>query len=318
MPLRTGNLSLLAKSKDKGCSNDSLSMQVLEQMLCALDNLSYHGMCHRDVKPENILYWRTGQGKYHFQLADFGLANHQQFAITVCGTGFYKAPELFPEYGKFPQSPKMDVWSLFATIIDVHPMYAFPPLHARTYHDILQAVRAAVALISPLAHMARENPILRASAAQLLVAHFDGQGLTTPRGSVPPIEANFDDRQSATPGGSAPQVRAPPGYSDPRGGRPSEAVASSSKAPEGPPLIVYPVRRNRRPRRPEDGGGNLQLPNLRDRVQKPLPSSSSVQPNRVIRGGIVKPGAASNKPIGKSLFEGQPNNAFYSPGGFPT
>lgn len=102
MPLRPGNLSSLAKARDTLCDDDSLCMQVLEQMLCALDYLAHQRLCHRDVKPENILYWHVAQGVYGFQLADFGLVNHQRFATTFCGTGYYQAPELYSEYGRFP------------------------------------------------------------------------------------------------------------------------------------------------------------------------------------------------------------------------
>ncbi|KAK4113273.1 kinase-like protein, partial [Canariomyces notabilis] len=189
MPLRPGSLRSLVETRDSVpvCDDDSLCMQVLEQMLCALDYLASHGLCHRDVKPENILYWPVTQGVYGFQLADFGLANHQSLAKTFCGTGYYQAPETHILYGQFSQSPKVDVWSLFATIIDVHRDFTFPPWDAKSYHDVLLAIRVAATKMPKLSSMVREDPAQRASAAQLLVTHFGGQGLTTPRAAVPPI-----------------------------------------------------------------------------------------------------------------------------------
>ena len=44
--------------------------------------------------------------------------------------------------------------------------------------------QTAAAALSP---MAEENPEKRASAAQMLVKHFDGVGLSTPRAQVRPI-----------------------------------------------------------------------------------------------------------------------------------
>ncbi|PGG96413.1 serine/threonine protein kinase [Helicocarpus griseus UAMH5409] len=170
-----GHNKPLAQAPSRAWNDTQLSLAVLEQMLSALDHLACNNICHRDVKPENILYWKSMNG-YTFQLADFGLANYHHFASTKCGTIYYEAPELHPEYGQFDQSPKMDVWwSLFATVADIHSMFKFPPAQAKSYGEILHAVRAAAPLVPNLAHMVRENPNHRASAAQLLVAYFDGR-----------------------------------------------------------------------------------------------------------------------------------------------
>jgi serine/threonine protein kinase len=182
MPWREGSLTSLASAVS---DHNSLCEQTLEQMLSALDFLASKSLCHRDVKPDNILFSRLGDGRGVFQLADFGLANHQALARTFCGTKFFQAPELYYGPGKSCQSPKMDVWSLFVTILFVHPNLAFPPPRAREYNDILQAVRAAAVDLPALIPMARESPERRASAAQLLVAFFGGRGLTTPREEVP-------------------------------------------------------------------------------------------------------------------------------------
>lgn len=162
--MRTGNLRSLARATARRWTDDQLTVAVLEQMLSALDYLACSDMCHRDVKPENILYWEDTHG-YIFQLGDFGLSNHRLLAVTKCGTEYYAAPELYPEYGRFAQSPKMDVWSLFATVADINPRFTFPPAQARTYHDVLLAIRAAAPQEPQLASMVRENPNHRASAA---------------------------------------------------------------------------------------------------------------------------------------------------------
>jgi serine/threonine protein kinase len=268
MPLRPGSLRSLAKSTVRRWTDDQLSMAVLEQMLSALDYLACMNVCHRDVKPENILYYDTSDNVI-FQLADFGLANHSLLAVTKCGTGYYEAPELYPEYGQFAQSPKMDVWSLFATIADIHRKFSFPPTQAKTYVDVLRAIRAAALEAPSLADMVRENPHHRASAAQVLVLHFGGRGLSTPRAQVPPIKpppATSAASTAAVASASVPAPQAP--------------TIAPARRPAATPLVKYP----REPRR-----------NLRQdtgRVPSPL---------RPLGGGITKkpptvPGRPARRP----------------------
>ena len=96
MPLRAGSLRNIAQSKkwtaDIGTQNEFCPI-ILEQMLSALDYLDYHGYVHRDVKPENILYYEKTGGAFHFQLADFGLANFTSAAQSRVGTWYYAALE---------------------------------------------------------------------------------------------------------------------------------------------------------------------------------------------------------------------------------
>lgn len=152
----------------------------------ALDCLAHHGLCHRDVKPENILFYPKEAGHYHFELADFGLVNVQRMAKTFCGTPLFQAPELFKETADSPQDHKLDIWSLFATLMAVHPSSHFPPPDTSTPALVFGAIRRAAARVPEWADMAREDPTYRPTAAQLLVKHFKGRGRTT-KGKVPPI-----------------------------------------------------------------------------------------------------------------------------------
>jgi serine/threonine protein kinase len=169
-------------------------------MLGALDYLAGEDIIHRDLKPDNILFSHSG-GSYLFQLADFGLSNYFSLAKTVCGTGYYQAPEFWPNVSgvRARQSPKADIWSLFATIYAVSSRFkTFPPTTS-DYCIVLDALKAC-AKSSPLEPMARPHPDHRASAAQLLVLFFDGRGLTTPRSKIPPIGPNAEaDRQLSQP-----------------------------------------------------------------------------------------------------------------------
>lgn len=190
MPLRDGTLGALA---GKGIVPDEeLCIEVLRQVLQALDYLASRNQCHRGIKPQNILFSDLGQGKYLFQVADFDLANHADHAQIICSIGLYMAPEFFNGFEDLKQSTKVDVWSLFVTILHLHSKLAFPPPRYHGYSDILRAVRM-LKRDSVLKAMARENPERRASAAQMLVHLFDGQGLTTPRSKVPANKPNDAD-----------------------------------------------------------------------------------------------------------------------------
>jgi serine/threonine protein kinase len=110
----TGNLKTLVE-KVGVPDEHALSDIVLRQMLLALECIASHNIIHRDVKPENILwqYDETGTN-YRFCLGDFGLSNDPSLARTAAGTEPFMAPEVF---NRQPQTTKVDIWSLFATIV---------------------------------------------------------------------------------------------------------------------------------------------------------------------------------------------------------
>lgn len=182
MGLKDGTLESLIESGD-----DLLTVadSVFPQMLRALDYLAYNGIVHRDVKPANILYTSLAHDQYLFQLGDFGLCNRAISAVTTAGTPLYMAPEMFL---KGQQSSKVDVWSLFVTMLwtlDVrdfrHCFYRF-----KTSEDVWNAILLASKMdkLSNIQEMAIVSPERRASAAQMLVRLYRGEGLSTPQDRV--------------------------------------------------------------------------------------------------------------------------------------
>jgi serine/threonine protein kinase len=197
MPKCEGNLAALVKSlRNNSTDLHLVCNQVLEEMLRALDYLAAKGYIHRDFKPLNIL-WRYNSKspgrRYHFQLGDFGLANHFLMARTIFGTRMYMAPE-FHDPDRLRRTPKVDIWSLFVTMAEILPddVCNFPPNSwaDSSHRGIIQAVRQAAEadLLRQLRPMARVDPNLRASAAQMLLEIYGGEGLTTPRDDITPIQ----------------------------------------------------------------------------------------------------------------------------------
>ena len=178
-------------------------------MLEVLDYLAFRNLCHRDVKPDNILYIVINERDCLFQLADFGLANQKDKARTRCGTPVFMAPEVF--YETHPHTPKVDVWSLFVTIISVTRTAGFDENQIFSYREMLDLIRKAAGERPALAAMAREDPALRPSAAELLIELFNGQGLTTPRrqiGKTPTASAAPSHLQALGPSDVQPDASA--------------------------------------------------------------------------------------------------------------
>lgn len=187
MGLKDGNVRSLVTCGSVQCTYE-LAWSIFHQMLQALDCLAVHGVVHRDVKPENILYTSLPDGQYQFQLGDFGLCNHSLAAVTTVGTPIYMAPEV---YRREEQTHKMDIWSLFVTMAWILDVEGF-----RLKSDQFQSTRAieqtvlavaASSTVNRIQEMARIDPARRASAAQMLVKCFKGEGLTTPQDQIPPI-----------------------------------------------------------------------------------------------------------------------------------
>ena len=189
MGLKEGSLESLVES---GADATVVADSVFPQMLQALERIAWKGIVHRDVKPENILYTSLPGGQYQFQLGDFGLCNRVVDAATFAGSRLYMPPEMFRQGD---QTHKIDVWSLFVTMLWILNAEDFRRRSTwfTTDADVQLAIWSAasnVASVSQIREMAIVNPEERASAAQMLVKCFNGVGLSTPWNQVPALITN--------------------------------------------------------------------------------------------------------------------------------
>ncbi|KAK3387731.1 kinase-like domain-containing protein, partial [Podospora didyma] len=93
------------------------------QITSGLQAIHAVGVVHGDVKPENILIFRSAEGGYIAKLADFGsaivLADITLPSSRPLGTVLYSAPECYPggtTTFKRDELIKMDIFSLGMTL----------------------------------------------------------------------------------------------------------------------------------------------------------------------------------------------------------
>ncbi len=94
------------------------------QMLRSLAHIHRQGICHRDIKPQNLL---VDVQTHALKLCDFGSAKilrPEESNISYICSRYYRAPELI--FGAANYTPVIDVWSLgcvFAELILGKPLF---------------------------------------------------------------------------------------------------------------------------------------------------------------------------------------------------
>ncbi|MCR2817395.1 protein kinase [Microbacterium sp. zg.Y1090] len=174
------------------------------------------GVVHRDVKPSNVLLWRSplSNGRWRAKVADFGIAYLEQTTRAtdpglVIGTAAYLAPEqargetptpaadiyalgiLLIEAltGRRPYSDASGIGALTARLIDPP---AIPASLPAPWRDLLQAMTAMRPEDRPSALE------VACAAARLTVPDAPGTGVLTPPAITMPMQAAASATPAAT------------------------------------------------------------------------------------------------------------------------
>ena len=112
-------------SPQHGAMAEPHAKRIASQVLEALCHLHSLGICHRDVKPANILFTERDQNKSPIKLCDFGFAvfcteNNEPRRLHVrCGTPIYNAPELLYQKEAGYLGPPVDIWAFGALVFEM-------------------------------------------------------------------------------------------------------------------------------------------------------------------------------------------------------
>lgn len=124
---------LFGRIVDEGHCSEQRTVDIMYQLVSAIEHIHKCGVTHRDLKPENILLESTGRNA-RIKVADFGLSklrtSGDSIMKTVCGTWAYCAPEVIR---KKYYDQTVDNWTLgvlmYVILCGYHPfdMYGDSP-----------------------------------------------------------------------------------------------------------------------------------------------------------------------------------------------
>lgn len=96
--------------------SEDIVKQLARSLLKGLGHLHSHNVCHRNLRPNNILMHYNDDGEETTLLCDFGCAIHLPYfkgtrgmVTGKCGSVFYAAPEV---QNRRPYGTQADMWSL--------------------------------------------------------------------------------------------------------------------------------------------------------------------------------------------------------------
>ncbi|KAH0787175.1 CAMK family protein kinase [Histomonas meleagridis] len=118
--------------------DESMAMKFFRQIIYGLEYLHSLGICHRDLKLENILL----DENLNIKIADFGFARFVKYNIaeTSCGSPHYAAPEVI---GGHPYDGRMaDVWSCGVILYAL--LAGYLPFDDKTIRGLLTKVKRGV------------------------------------------------------------------------------------------------------------------------------------------------------------------------------
>eukprot|EP00116_Pleurobrachia_bachei_P002603 sb/3462865/ len=139
MELATGG-ELFDRIVSRGYYTEQDASHTISMILEGLHYLHKLGIAHRDMKPENLLYYHPGPDS-KIMITDFGLSaykRHDEPLNTTCGTPEYIAPEILKQE---PYTCGVDLWAVgVITFILLCGRMPFDEENrARLYKQILRA-----------------------------------------------------------------------------------------------------------------------------------------------------------------------------------
>lgn len=105
-----GHLGQVLRTSRLGRLDESVARDYILQLTRAIAHCHHHGICHRDVKLQNILLESTSKDA-QIKLVDFGNGVRYRNVLPltkIVGTTYTAAPEVFREH----YDERCDVWSL--------------------------------------------------------------------------------------------------------------------------------------------------------------------------------------------------------------
>ena len=164
-------------STDNTKVDESKIYIIIKQLLLAINYLHTNNICHRDIKPQNILLQNKGDIN-NIKLIDFGLSvkNFQNVGENkICGTWAYMSPEMLFNHKYYKP---IDLWSVGIIMYELlnngqHPFYKKGMTKKELFKNIKNKNISYINKISPLANnllqqLLKKDLSLRITAALAL------------------------------------------------------------------------------------------------------------------------------------------------------
>lgn len=117
--------------------NEKEARDTSKIMLSAMEYCHKSKICHRDLKPDNILLL-SRQNDTNIKIVDFGFATVCKASNlqTQCGTPAYIAPEIILG---IPYGTQVDMWSLGVVMYIL--LSGYPPFHANSHQELFELIK---------------------------------------------------------------------------------------------------------------------------------------------------------------------------------
>ncbi|XP_021769439.1 CBL-interacting serine/threonine-protein kinase 25-like [Chenopodium quinoa] len=138
-----GGGDLYTKIFMQGKLDENIARKFFQQVITAVDFCHSRGVCHRDLKLENIMLDSNGE---NVKICDFGLAtylgekdesNSDALLGTACGAFAYMAPEILR--GEKYDGKLSDIWSCGVILYAI--LAGYPPFQDESRTKMLRKIR---------------------------------------------------------------------------------------------------------------------------------------------------------------------------------